>query len=51
MVLYGLVGTEMLWLFRPFFPQTDVFTRPLGEGGTVFEAFGRLVLAILTSLL
>jgi len=50
MVLYGLVGTQMLWLFRPFFRQTDVFIRPLGEGGTAFEAFGRLVLAILKSL-
>jgi len=51
MVLYGLVGTQMLWLFRPFFRQTDVFIRPLGEGGTAFEAFGRLVLAIFRSLI
>lgn len=51
MVLYGLVGTQMLWLFRPFFRQTDVFIRPLGEGGTALEAFGRLVLTILKGLI
>jgi hypothetical protein len=47
MVLYGLVGAQMLWLFRPFFRQTDVFIRPLGEGGSVFEAAGRLLLYII----
>jgi hypothetical protein len=50
MVLYGLVGAQMLWLFRPFFRQTDVFIRPLGEGGSVFEAAGRLLLHILRQL-
>jgi len=50
MVLYGLVGLQMLWLFRPFFRQTDVFIRPLGEGGTAFEAFLRLLLTILRRL-
>lgn len=51
MLLYGLVGLQMLWLFRPFFRQTDVFIRPLGEGGSAFEAFGRLVLAVLANLI
>ncbi len=50
MVLYGLVGAQMLWLFRPFFRQTDVFIRPLGEGGSVFEAFGRLIAQVLRKL-
>jgi hypothetical protein len=47
MLLYGLVGLQMLWLFRPFFRQTEVFIRPLGEGGNAFEAFGRLVWGLL----
>jgi len=46
MVLYGLVGLQMLWLFRPFFRQTDVFIRPLGEGGSAFEAFVQLVVTV-----
>jgi hypothetical protein len=50
MTLYGLVGLQMLWLLRPYFRQTDVFIRPLGEGGSAFEAFGRLLLSLLRSL-
>jgi len=51
MVLYGLVGLQMLWLFRPYFRATDVFIRPLGEGGSAFEAFGRLLLSLINNLL
>lgn len=50
MLLYGLVGAQMLWMFRPFFRQTEVFIRPLGEGGNVFEAFGRLLISLIKSL-
>ena len=50
MVLYGLVGLQMLWLLRPYFRQTEVFIRPLGEGGSAFEAFGRLLLSLLRNL-
>jgi hypothetical protein len=46
MVLYGVVGLQMLWLFRPFFRQTEVFIRPLGEGGSAFEALLRLVVTV-----
>ncbi len=51
MVLYALVGLQMLWLFRPYFRTTDVFVRPLGEGGSAFEAFGRLLLSVVETLL
>jgi len=51
MALYALVGLQMLWLFRPYFRATDVFIRPLGEGGSAFEAFGRLILNVIHSLL
>lgn len=51
MVLYGLVGLQMLWLFRPYFRQADVFIRPLGEGGNAFEAFGRLITSLLGDLI
>jgi hypothetical protein len=51
MVLYGLVGLQMLWLFRPYFRHADVFIRPLGEGGNAFEAFGRLIVSLLGDLL
>ena len=51
MVLYALVGLQMLWLFRPYFRTTDVFIRPLGDGGTAFEAFGRLLLSVVRNLL
>jgi hypothetical protein len=44
--LYGLVGLQMAWLLRPYFRQTEVFIRPLGEGGNVFEALVRLVLRV-----
>jgi hypothetical protein len=50
MVLYGLVGLQMLWLFRPFFRQTDVFIRPLGEGGSAFEAFLRLIVTVVRGM-
>lgn len=46
MWLYGLVGLQMAWLLRPYFRQTEVFIRPLGEGGNVFEALLRLVLRV-----
>jgi len=46
MWLYGLVGLQMAWLLRPYFRQTEVFIRPLGEGGNVFEALVRLVLRV-----
>jgi hypothetical protein len=45
--LYGLVGLQMAWLLRPYFRQTEVFIRPLGEGGNVFEALVRLVLHVI----
>ena len=48
MWLYGLVGLQMAWLLRPYFRQTDVFIRPLGEGGSVFEAVARLVVHVIT---
>jgi hypothetical protein len=31
LLFYGFLGLQMLWLFRPYFRQTDVFIRPLGE--------------------
>lgn len=46
MAVYGLVGLQMAWLLRPYFRQTEVFIRPLGEGGSVFEALARLVLRV-----
>lgn len=51
MALYGLIGMQMLWLFRPYFSPTDVFIRPLGEGGNAFWAFARLVGDAIRSLL
>lgn len=45
MALYGLVGLQMLWLFRPYFRETDVFIRPLGE--SAFEHAGKLILNLL----
>ena len=47
MWVYGLVGLQMAWLLRPYFRQTDVFIRPLGEGGSIFEAIARLVFQVL----
>lgn len=49
MGLYGLVGLQMLWLFRPYFRATDVFIRPLGE--SAFEHAGKLLLSVLRQLL
>jgi len=51
MLLYGLVGMQMLWLFRPYFRETEVFIRPIGEGGSAFAAFGNLVVSVVRSLL
>jgi len=51
MLLYGLVGMQMLWLFRPYFRATDVFIRPIVENGNAFEAFGRLLLSLIESVL
>jgi hypothetical protein len=49
MAVYGLVGLQMAWLLRPYFRQTEVFIRPLGEGGTVFEALARLLWKVLVT--
>jgi hypothetical protein len=49
MGLYGLVGMQMLWLFRPYFRETDVFIRPLGE--SAFSHAGKLLLGLLQRLL
>ena len=49
MVLYGLVGMQMLWLFRPYFRATDVFVRPPGE--IDFEHGWKLLLSVLRQLL
>jgi len=49
MAVYGLVGMQMAWLLRPYFRQADVFIRPLGEGGSVFEALARLVWKVLVA--
>ncbi|MGC9320126.1 MAG: hypothetical protein ACP5KN_18990 [Armatimonadota bacterium] len=51
MVLYGLIGMQMLWMFRPYFRQTDVFIRPLSTTGSAFVHFGRLLLHLLEPLL
>ncbi len=48
MILYGLVGLQMLWLFRPYFRETDVFVRPLGE--SAFEHGWKLLLSVLAHL-
>ncbi len=45
MLLYGLVGLQMIWLLRPYFRQTDVFIRPLGE--SAFEHAWKLLLNVL----
>ena len=43
-VLYGLVGAQMGWLFRPFFSPTDIWIRPRMPGdATVFEAIWGVV--------
>jgi len=47
MLLYGLVGLQMLWIFRPYFRATDVFIRPLADSGSAFVAFGNLVMSVL----
>jgi len=49
MALYGLVGMQMLWLFRPYFRATDVFVRPPGE--SAFEHGWKLLLSVLRHLL
>ncbi|MEA3403405.1 MAG: hypothetical protein U9R79_19340 [Armatimonadota bacterium] len=51
MVLYGLIGMQMLWMFRPYFRQTDVFIRPVSTTGSAFVHFGRLLLHLLEPLL
>lgn len=48
MLLYGLVGLQMLWIFRPYFRATGVFIRPLAESGNAFVAFGNLLLSVLS---
>ncbi|GEM_PF-6507978 len=45
MLLYGLVGLQMLWLFRPYFRETSVFVRPSGE--SAFEHGWKLLLHVL----
>lgn len=45
MLLYGLVGLQMIWLLRPYFRQTNVFIRPLGE--SAFEHAWKLLLNVL----
>jgi len=41
MILYALVGSQMAWLLRPFFNQTDVFIRP--RSGNFFMAVLRVL--------
>jgi len=50
LLIYGAVGLQMVWIFRPFFRQTDVFIRPLTEQGNAFEAFFRLLLLVIAKL-
>lgn len=50
LLIYSAVGLQMIWLFRPFFRQTEVFIRPLGEEGNAFEAFVRLLVTIIARL-
>jgi len=50
LLIYGAVGLQMVWIFRPFFRQTDVFIRPLTEQGNAFESFFRLFLTVLSKL-
>jgi hypothetical protein len=49
--IYGAVGLQMVWLFRPFFRQTEVFIRPLAEQSNAFEAFLALLLSVITRLI
>jgi hypothetical protein len=43
-VLYGLVGAQMGWLFRPFFSSSDVWIRPRDPNEvSVFQALWQLV--------
>lgn len=50
LVIYGAVGLQMVWIFRPFFRQTDVFIRPLTEQSNAFEAFYWLLFAVVEKL-
>jgi len=48
--MQGLLGAQMLWLFRLFSRQTDVFTRSIDAGGGAFEAYAQVPLTIVTEL-
>lgn len=44
MWVYGLVGQQMAWIFRPHFHATEIFMRPLFSGGSALEYLMRLLL-------
>jgi hypothetical protein len=45
MWLYGLVGQQMAWIFRPHFHSTTVFMRPLQSGGSALEQIWTILTA------
>ena len=47
MWIYGLVGQQMAWIFRPHFNPTSCFMRPLQSGGSALEGWLEILHAYL----
>jgi hypothetical protein len=44
MWIYGLVGQQMAWIFRPHFHATQTFMVPLASGGSALEMWAQELL-------